>query len=60
MVGGGLLYLVMHTTLSILLPVTVNKPPAPEESIEIDVGGTREMNHDISISLLEMITNLVL
>ena len=44
MVGGGLLCLVMHTTLSILLPVTVNNPPAREESIEIDVGGTKEMN----------------
>ena len=45
MVGGGLLCLVMHTTLSILLPVTVNTP-AREDSIEIVVGGTREDKHD--------------
>ena len=45
MVGGGLLCLVMHTTLSILLPVTVNTP-AMEESIVIVVGGTRKDKND--------------
>ena len=42
--GAGLLYLVMHVTLSLLLSVTVNSPPGLievlEDCMEIEDGGT--------------------